>query len=797
MVRAQDDAGVRGDEGWVDAGPAAESDEGERSGPQPPRAVYIAGALWPADVPFPEQEFVEVGIVVGRDGRAQLEPCELPGAACDAIAAALVESEFLPAQVDGRASPARVRVRFPLLRAPTSQAPVGTAPAPSTTSPTTTAETPALPAAPAAPEYGAQGTVSRPNPTAHGLSLEQVRETPGAFGDPFRAIEALPGVVPVMSGVPYVYVRGAPPSATAYFYDDIQMPALFHMALGPAVVHPAMVGPIDFYPGVAPLRYGRKTGGVVAGKAAFRPLKPGVHGELEIRLVDMQAYLAKPFGKRGRIEIGGRYGYPGLVAMLFDSRARVQYWDYQLRAVLPLSATTEAQLVALGSYDFVGQHYEGRTHRDLELQFHRLDARLVKRVDELEIGTAVTGGIEHSIMSEEFAVRAYRMGSKLWLALPISKARLRLGADTLATSGRIQNPLANNDDPDQQMLQKRNPLYQSATGRNVLGGYVELRMPILPRLEFEGGLRGDIWLTGSKMQRALEPRGVVRWFATDALTVHAAAGLAYQPAVFLIPLPGISDVALDRGLQRAVQTEVGAGLDLPGSFRIESKLFAHFYSEMITFDTAIKGSNCTTSSDSQGVPVPAPAPPAQGQALEVPPEQPPPVQPPETCRESDGLARMSARAYGNELMIRRDYEEKLSGWLAYTLSKADGHTEDGKRLVPNFDVRHVANLVLRWRASPRWSVSLRGYAQSGRFPLGATTEIDPRQRARLPPFFRGDLNISRVWAKPWGELRFTLDWLNFTFQREPLSWSCNESRCKVEYVGFPITMPIMGVRGTF
>src|SRR5690606_2633144 len=43
------------------------------------------------------------------------------------------------------------------------------------------------------------------------LSGAEVRELPGAFGDPFRAIEALPGVVPIASGVPYFYVRGAPP----------------------------------------------------------------------------------------------------------------------------------------------------------------------------------------------------------------------------------------------------------------------------------------------------------------------------------------------------------------------------------------------------------------------------------------------------------------------------------------------------------------------------------------------------------------------------------------------------------
>lgn len=46
------------------------------------------------------------------------------------------------------------------------------------------------------------------------LSASDVREMPGAFGDPFRAIEALPGVVPVVSGLPFFYIRGAPRTTT-------------------------------------------------------------------------------------------------------------------------------------------------------------------------------------------------------------------------------------------------------------------------------------------------------------------------------------------------------------------------------------------------------------------------------------------------------------------------------------------------------------------------------------------------------------------------------------------------------
>ncbi len=242
----------------------------------------------------------------------------LSTAACSAIQAALREARFEPAQVAGQSVAARVRVRFALAhenRPLPSQADSDAA------VPKAAREIDAG----AGSEYGATATVSQIPPTAHALELAEIREVPGTFGDPFRVLDSLPGVVPVMTGLPYVYVRGAPPAATAYYYDDIQLPALFHLALGPAVVHPAMIGAIDFFPGVAPARYGRKTGGVVTGQAATPTLRPGIHGELEWRLIDMQAYAASPTTGGGRVEVGARYGYPGLIAKLFDRRAVLQY----------------------------------------------------------------------------------------------------------------------------------------------------------------------------------------------------------------------------------------------------------------------------------------------------------------------------------------------------------------------------------------------------------------------------------------------------------------------------------------
>lgn len=771
-----------------------------------PRALFVPALRWPIDQPAPEAGSITLTLVIERDGRAQLEGCEQPSSVCDAVRAALLEAAFAPALVHGEPSAARVQVRFALAAADAGAVAFEAGPDASL-APAPDAAT--LPASPPEPvEYGAFARVERKKPLALALELEEMREVPGAMGDPFRVIDALPGVVPVMTGLPYVYVRGAPPAATAYFYDDIQLPALFHLALGPAVVHPAMVGGIDFYPGVAPARYGRKTGGVVAGKALLRDLKPGVHGELELRVIDLQAYVATPIRKTGRFEVAGRFGYPGLLIKAFDSRSVVQYWDYQLRSVVPLGQGSEFTLIALGSFDLIGQRRRGKLRRDIELQFHRVEARVTKRVRGLSLGSALSGGFERSGIGDALNVEALRLGPKLWIELAIKRASLRLGADMLATVGRIYDSVSNQSADEYQndrgLSLTNNPIYRSATGRNVMGAYAELYLPLGSAWMLEAGLRTDTWLTGGNSQSALEPRLLVRAQAKEWLALHAAFGLAYQPAVFLIPLPGVSDVALDRGLQRAIQAEVGARFELPYAFSLENKLFLHLYKDMLSFD-ALDPSDFECE-----LPDTSPRPPSvmfDPDGNIIPPTMPittvPEVVSPADvkCKEGSGLARISARAYGSEWLLRRAFSEPLSGWLSYTLSKATAQSHSGKRLTPNFDVRHVANLVLQWRITKRWHVALRGVAQSGRFPIGSSTATDARERVRLPPFFRGDLQVARTWPRRWGELRFTFDWLNFTFQREPLGWDCDEvppgGKCRVTHVGFPITIPLLGVRGTF
>ena len=115
---------------------------------------------------------------------------------------------------------------------------------------------------------------------------------PGTLGDPFRAIETLPGVATIAWPLPIYAVRGANPGTTGFFLDGMRLPALFHFALGPAVIHPYVLEGMDFYPGGYPARAGRVVGGAVV--AALRPPPADlVHASADVRLFEeiYRAYL--------------------------------------------------------------------------------------------------------------------------------------------------------------------------------------------------------------------------------------------------------------------------------------------------------------------------------------------------------------------------------------------------------------------------------------------------------------------------------------------------------------------------
>ena len=217
------------------------------------------------EVPYPAEATGDAAVVlevlVGADGSVvEVRIVEGGPPFAEHARAAVSAWRFVPAQRGGESVAARVRVRIDF-REPsrTEEQEAAGAERPATTvaaPPSATEQEPV--------EITVSGMRAELGQTT--LVAEEVRQLPGAFGDAFRAVEALPGVTPMLSGVPFFYMRGAPPNNNGYFVDGVRVPLLFHVGLGPSVIHPGLLDRVEFYPSVAPVRYGGFAGGIIAGE---------------------------------------------------------------------------------------------------------------------------------------------------------------------------------------------------------------------------------------------------------------------------------------------------------------------------------------------------------------------------------------------------------------------------------------------------------------------------------------------------------------------------------------------------
>lgn len=734
----------------------------------PPRVINMPSVLVPQGAVVPEDGRVEAVMIVAADGTAQLETCAASERLCAAVRAALPEARFEPAHRKGKPIVARVRVAL-TIAAPSAPAGVLAEAAPSSAQGVTaivSAPTPSQPTTGAAPDdaFSATGRVRAvQQPGMRRLELAEMRDLPGAFGDPFRAVDALPGVVPVLSGLPYFFVRGSPPASTLYIYDDIPVPTLYHLAVGPAVIHPRMVGPIRLYSGVAPARYGRLTGGAVVGEGPEQP-DGRFHGEAELRLLDVSAYTQAP-ALGGSVTAAVRYGYPALLLSIFSPTTSLAYWDYQLRYATDLSTRDRFELVALGSYDSFSTDDE--PDNGVTLTFHRLEPRLIRRVGPTEYGIALLLGWEQSALGANFNLQATRVGPRFWVQHRLSeKAKLRLSGDLIGVAGFFSSKATTNG---RDSGPARDELFGDLPARSLWGLQAELGLRPLPPLELQLGARADAWVQGAGAEAVIDPRARVIVHASDSVDMHVAGGVVHQPAVFFIPLPGIADVATDRGLQTAIQTEAGIGWDTPLDLRAEAQVFVHHYQNLVFVDALVLEDSFKRICS----------------AIK--------------CGDVTLQDRLDGFSYGTELFLRRPVTERISGWISYTLAWSAVDDVAGVPYTPTWDVRHVGNVVAQWNMGAGFSSGARVLLRSGKlhgeFLLDNALRLS-RDEQRLPWFARLDLEVAYAWPTYWGKLRVSLEWFNATFAKEPIDLVCTGQprTCQTTYLP-AIYFPNIGVRG--
>jgi TonB family protein len=734
--------------------------EEQRNTPPKSSEGFVPPELVDRPLEYPEGEHAAATVVLeltigvnGEVSQARVLQGEPPFS--DNALRAAEKWKFLPARQGERAVAARIRYRVEF-EPPAEEPPSApNAATPNATAPTTPKKPPPEPI-----EVVVRG--QRAEPGVVKVTRAEARALPGTFGDPLRAIEAQPGVIPIASGLPSFFVRGAPPGNIGYFIDGVDVPLLYHAFFGPSVIHPGLIDSVELHLGVPPVEYGRFAGPVIA--STVRPLERRFNGEASIRSIDAGALIEAPFGgcagpetpgcSRGSARLGGRYSYTGLVLSALGD-AKLNYWDYQGQADWALGPHDSMSILAFGAYDYFRSGGGRVDQGGGEVEFHRVDLRWDHVTGTSRLRVAVTGGYDSTGGVEEITslVRDKSLRARAELEKELGEdVRLRTGID-----GRVDEYDLETD-PLLLNFQDYSALFPTRTD-TVVGAYVATDIQAARGIVVVPGVRTDVYNELGETKVGVDPRVNMDFELTRRLSIDQSIGMTHQKPNFIPNVPAASVADLSNGLVTGVMWSSRIRYRLPDDVTASASVFRNAFFNVL--DPLGGSRNFSIDRSVVG------------------------------CDD----CRATISAMGLELLLTRPLTRKLGGFLAYTLSRTI-QTHGNVTSISGFDRPHVLQAALGYDFGYGITAGTRGLFYSG--VPEANYEGTPHfvEDRRGPPYFRLDVRGEKRWRlgeRAW--LGVVAEVLNATSTSEVVRLDCG-TRC-VERRAGPVILPSIGVEGGF
>jgi len=603
----------------------------------------------------------------------------------------------------------------------------------------------------------------------------EIKQVPGTFGDPFRVVQTLPGVASIVSLLPYPVVRGASPSSTGFLLDGTRVPLLYHLLSGPSVIHPEFIDEIQFFPGGAPAPYGGYTGGIIDGRTARA--RPDEHLlDFDANLLQVGGFVREPIKPLGAtVTVAGRYGFPGFLLSLATNQASLSYWDYQLR-LDGGTARNGWTAFFFGANDELDTPAATATANDpnpplqpaLVLGFHRADLRLHHTFGGLESTLRAVLGYDHTLSAgTDFT---------LWSVEPSLILRWPLG-DRLTLGGGLQGSFRDVNQGGGATAQANAFSMITAKINTMTSGsaYVEALWRPTPRWLIRPGVRTDAYSDSTASKSGVDPRLTFRYKLADrdlpdvkpntddsGVWLKGSVGIYHQPPRFVLPLPGLDMMPLQYGLLRSYQSSLGAEVPFANRFQFSLEGFFNYMDPTI-FDLSVNQASVTNDPNSTLTPIGI-------------------VNPPMNAQEFINrlTSPQTGRAYGLEVLIRRQSKTGVFGWVSYTLSRSERY-RDGQWAAYDFDRTHLVNLVAGLPLRRNWDIGVRAQYESGR----PTTVTSGYNAARVNGYTRVDLRVDkRAVYRKW-LLDFYVDITNVALLPEEIT-----PGTVIRYV-----LPTVGLRG--
>lgn len=572
------------------------------------------------------------------------------------------------------------------------------------------------------------------------ITRKEANNIAGAFGDPFRAIEGMPGVTAVVSGLPFFFVRGAPPGNVGYFVDGMRVPLLYHGFLGPAVIHPAFIDKVRLSAGPYETEFGRFAGAAV--EAELSETKGIRRAEASVRLIDAGGFAESPFADgRGHVQVAGRYSYTALLLSAFSPGTRLDYWDYQARAGYQVGKKGELRFFGLGAFDYAG--IDGEVLAGTE--FHRANVgyRLhIGRVTNAE--AALTFGWDRTRSDTGF-ISDTLVGARFKVEHQQGNTRIRGGADGWVDTYRLDvDPFIEEPEVLPALFPERTDI--------TAGAWVDLVVQASSALRIIPGVRGDVFRSLGTTRASLDPRLATEYQLTKKLKAIHSVGVAHQSPNFVPNVPGAQVGGLQGGLQRSLQA----------STKYEARLPSELTASIAGY---INGTERLT--DPIGL----------DQSFDF--------------DETSNDQRALGRAFGLELYVKRALTRRLGGFISYTFSKSL-RSLAGISTSPGYDRSHVFNGAVSYEIGAGFRTSAKLALGSGILGRRTTLQGFVFDQSRSGPYARLDLKVEKRFTVSehfdWG---IHLEVLNATNTGNVTTRACSTEGCENRGTA-PITLPSLG-----
>ncbi|MBI5816516.1 MAG: TonB-dependent receptor [Nitrospinae bacterium] len=613
----------------------------------------------------------------------------------------------------------------------------------------------------------------------------EMSKVAGAHGDPVMAIQSLPGVTTANDSSGDPAVRGTGPRDNLYRLDFLEAGYLFHMGGRTSNINSDLIKDFTLYSAAFGPEYGDVIGAVVDIKLRD-PRTDRLGAKVSMSIYEADFLVEGPVSDNQSFYFGARRSYIDMVlpktGNLTDGMDYTQFpefYDYQGKYVYRPNDTNTVRLQFTGSQDImklnIRDDSEYAAHDPVlagdlahDQQYHGQGivwtSTLGSGTNTFGVGHLFTGmndqleQLGHAIVDmdlwqarDEFAFTPAE-GHKALVGAAFGHMKVGLDLDIVS-----EFPSEFNPDTD----------YTSATRArngdtltsNFREGYIKDRWEIMKGFALTGGLRataGDYLDTST-----VEPRVGAEYAITEQTNLSAGWGKYSQ-------VPPGQEIIDDFGnpyLSLIKADHYVAGIEHSFGEGVSAK-FEGYYKDIT--------------------------------GLTVPDEM---------LKYVNGA---SGKAYGAELLVKQAPGwGDLSGWISLAYAKSERKNEiTGEAFSYSFDQPVIANFVVDYKFSERWSFGARLRYQSGApfTPItGTYTADDGRLRPvyaaigseRLPDYHRLDLRVDRRFDMDGWKMGMFFELINAYDQKNISGYLYNAgytSRKPVYQMGL---MPSFGIKAEF